>query len=172
MCSLLMGFHLRLCCRSALDIACLADLWRAESVLLSFWYTLWSWYSSEFSILLVCRFIEPGWVSTMSLCGLVHLSVLGRYRRMSEIDIFVSPTGISNLDMKKLNEITLVGNTGRFDYEIDFACSGRSNISRRTVDVLGTGFAEISLVPGSPGTKSTLSAQLHVPGFLRTGFPR
>ena len=108
----------------------------------------------------------------MSLCGLVHSSVLGLYRRLSEIDIFVSPTGISNLDMKKLNEITLVGNTGHFDYEFDFAGSGRSNSSQRSVNILGTGFAGISLMPGSPGTKSTLSAQLHVPGFLRTGFPR
>ena len=64
---------------------------------------------------------------------------------MSEIDIFVSPTGIITLDhMKKLNEITLVGNTGHFDNEIDFAGSGGSNISRRSVDVLGTGFAGIS----------------------------
>ena len=92
---------------------------------------------------------------------------------MSEIDIFVSPTGIITLDhMRKLNDITLVGNTGHFDNEIDFAGSGGSNISRRSVDVLGTGFAGISSVPGSPGKRSTLRAQLHVPGFLRTGFPR
>ena len=64
---------------------------------------------------------------------------------MSEIDIFVSSTGVITLDhMKKLNEITLVGNTGHFDNEIDFAGSGGSNISRRSVDVLGTGFAGIS----------------------------
>ena len=64
---------------------------------------------------------------------------------MSEIDIFVSPTGIITLDhMKKLNEITLVGNTGHFDNEIDVAGSRGSNISRRSVDVLGTGFAGIS----------------------------
>ena len=44
---------------------------------------------------------------------------------MSEIDIFVSSTGVITLDhMKKLNEITVVGNTGHFDNEIDFAGSG------------------------------------------------
>ena len=74
--------------------------------------------------------------------------------------------------MRKLNDITLFGRTGHFDNEIDFAGSGGSNISRHSVGVLGTGFAGISLVPGSPGKKSTLRAQLHVPGFLRTGFPR
>ena len=46
--------------------------------------------------------------------------------------------------MKKLNEIMLVGNTGHFDNEIDFAGSGGSNSSRRSVNVLGTGFAGIS----------------------------
>ena len=43
---------------------------------------------------------------------------------MSEIDIFVSPTGIITLDhMKKLKYNTYVGNTGHFDYEVDLACS-------------------------------------------------
>ena len=64
---------------------------------------------------------------------------------VSEIVFFVSSAGVITLDhMKKLNEITLVGNTGHFDNEIDFAGSGGSNISRRSVDVLGTGFAGIS----------------------------
>ena len=51
MCSLLLVAHLGLCRMSALDIACLADLWRTQSVLLSMrprdrdpvlfvWYTL------------------------------------------------------------------------------------------------------------------------------------
>ena len=41
---------------------------------------------------------------------------------MSEIDIFVSPTGIITLDhMEKLKHSTFVGNIGHFDDEIDFA---------------------------------------------------
>ena len=41
---------------------------------------------------------------------------------MSEIDIFVSPTGVITVDhMKKLKHIAFVGNTGHFDNEIDFA---------------------------------------------------
>ena len=43
---------------------------------------------------------------------------------MSEIDIFVSSTGVITLDhMRKLNDVTLVGNTEHFDNEIDFAGS-------------------------------------------------
>ena len=43
---------------------------------------------------------------------------------MSEIDIFVSPTGIITLDhMKKLMHNTFVGNTGHFDNEVDLAGS-------------------------------------------------
>ena len=43
---------------------------------------------------------------------------------MSEIDIFVSSTGVITLDhMRKFNDITLVGNTEHFDNEIDFAGS-------------------------------------------------
>ena len=39
---------------------------------------------------------------------------------MSEIDIFVSSTGITTLDhIKKLTNNTFVGNTGHFDSEID-----------------------------------------------------
>ena len=64
---------------------------------------------------------------------------------ISEIVFFVSSTCVITLvHMKKLNEITLVGNTGHFDNEFDFAGSGRSNSSRRSVNVLGTGFAGIS----------------------------
>ena len=64
---------------------------------------------------------------------------------MSEIVFFVSSMGLITLvHMKKLNEITLVGNTGHCDNEFDFAGSGRSNSSRRSVNVLGTGFAGIS----------------------------
>ena len=39
---------------------------------------------------------------------------------MSEIVFFVSSTGVIALEhMKKLNEITFVGNIGHFDNEID-----------------------------------------------------
>ena len=41
---------------------------------------------------------------------------------MSEIDIFVSSMSIATLDhMKSLMNITLDGNTGHFDEEIDLA---------------------------------------------------
>ena len=41
---------------------------------------------------------------------------------MSEIDIFVSSISIDTLDhMKSLKNITLDGNTGHFDEEIDLA---------------------------------------------------
>ena len=105
--------------------------------------------------------------------SLPHGFVARFVQYVSEIVFFVSSRGVITLDhMKKLNEITLVGNTGHFDNEIDFAGSGGSNSSRRSVDILGTRFAGIPSVPGSPGKKSTLSAQLRVPGFLRNGFPR
>ena len=43
---------------------------------------------------------------------------------MSEIDIFVPPTGIITLNhMKKLKYNTYDGNTGHFDNEVDLACS-------------------------------------------------
>ena len=43
---------------------------------------------------------------------------------MSEIDVFVSSTGVITLDhMRKLNDITLVGNTEHFDNEIDLVGS-------------------------------------------------
>ena len=43
---------------------------------------------------------------------------------MSEIDIFVSPTGIITLDhLKNVKYNTFVGNTGHFDNEVDLACS-------------------------------------------------
>ena len=45
---------------------------------------------------------------------------------MSEIDIFVSSTGVITLDhMKKLNEIKLVGNTGHFDTRSTSLAQGR-----------------------------------------------
>ena len=63
---------------------------------------------------------------------------------------------------------TFVGNTGHFDNEIDFAGSGVSNSSRRSVVrhwyriCRGAGFP--------PHWVSTLSAhQMPVPGHLRTG---
>ena len=50
---------------------------------------------------------------------------------MSEIDIFVSPTGIITVDhMEKLKYNKYVGNTGHFDNEVDLACSQRAWTAR------------------------------------------
>ena len=73
---------------------------------------------------------------------------------VSEIVFFVSSMGIITLaHMKKLYEITLVGNTGHYDNEtVDFAGSGLGPTFRDARwTSLVTRFAGISLVPGSPG---------------------
>ena len=85
-----------------------------------------SWYSLPYGF--IARFVL--YVSGMLQKheSRLHQASVQVETVMSEIDIFVSPTSIITLDIKKLNDTTLVGNTGDIDNEIDFACSGGSKV--------------------------------------------
>ena len=85
---------------------------------------------------------------------------------MSEIDIFVSSTGVITFDhMRKLNDITLVGNTEHFDNEIDFAGSEGLDIKPQKIIFRLKGLYRSMCHPVFVGVHGLSTQQFVVPGF-------